>query len=204
VPSAVALGSDSRPAKVARAGRWPRRRRGRRAGGPFLRITDLRSRPANATVAASRSTPPRHVVSTREHGHPHRSRPPPAATSTPPTPQAHSAIVPMPDNHAIHQAKRFLDRPFHIRSLECCMLCSCGLADRHDRSVNHNRGTSTILAVRGAVATPLHASRPTARQPQLIHSAQRIRPYSRASSPQIPRYTNASGGLPQGPTGRSC
>jgi hypothetical protein len=33
-------------------------------------------------------------------------RSPPAATSTLPT-QAHSAIVPMPDNHAIHQEKRF-------------------------------------------------------------------------------------------------
>ena len=44
----------------------PRPRRGEFSQGTFLRIADVRSQPANISVAASRSTPSRRVVPFRK------------------------------------------------------------------------------------------------------------------------------------------
>ena len=41
--------------------------------GNFLRITDMRSRPANISVAASRTTVRRRIVETSEPAHRHRA-----------------------------------------------------------------------------------------------------------------------------------
>jgi hypothetical protein len=74
--------------------------------GPFLRIADLWSRPANIRVAACRSMPPRRVVPATELGrHQPCSDPPAAGTLRPrPAPPARSAR--MPSDHAIHQGNQ--------------------------------------------------------------------------------------------------
>jgi hypothetical protein len=81
--------------------------------GTFLRIADVRSQPANISVAASRSTPSRRVVPSRKlpdrrhHRTPtatrHRSRAPTRAVRCPQT---------MPST----RQNRRLDKPFHIRA----------------------------------------------------------------------------------------
>src|SRR6266545_4680125 len=78
--------------------------------GTFLRIADVRSQPANISVAASRSIPSRRVVPSptlpdRRH---HRT---PTLPSTDHALQRELSAAP---NHPIHQANRRLDKPFHI------------------------------------------------------------------------------------------
>src|SRR6266545_8126343 len=81
--------------------------------GTSLRIADLRSQPAYISVVVGRSTMPRRVVPTQPPGH-HQARSTPRARQPASRRPALPAPLPPAQNHAIYQAKRSLDKPFHI------------------------------------------------------------------------------------------
>jgi hypothetical protein len=91
----------------------PRPVRGDRSQGTFLRLADVRSQSANISMAGSRSILSRRVVSPRKPPDHHPAGPTrtSATISTPSAPAPRLAA----QHHALYQAGRRLDNPFHIR-----------------------------------------------------------------------------------------
>jgi hypothetical protein len=86
--------------------------------GTFLRIADVRSQPANISVAASRSTPSRRVVPSRKLPDRHHHSTPRPSPTKPIT--RSSATCLLPANHAIHQAKPALRHQAWMPSSQSC------------------------------------------------------------------------------------